>query len=216
MKQVDIKIKKTARYFLSSEPNERIKNVWFVCHGYGQLAKYFIRWFEPIADEETLIVAPEGLHRFYWNGFSGNVVASWMTKEDRLTDIEDYVSYLDQTSASVLSKLPEDVTINVLGFSQGTATVCRWIDSGEIKPDNLIIWAGSFPDDVNYFENKQRFNRLNIQLVVGDNDEFYINEKLDKEVKRLEESELRFKLINYNGGHKVLKEPLINLANSLK
>jgi hypothetical protein len=60
-----------------------------VTHGYGQLAKTFIRRFEPIMDAQTLVVAPEGLSRFYWGGFDGPVVASWMTREDRLDEIAD-------------------------------------------------------------------------------------------------------------------------------
>jgi hypothetical protein len=42
-----------------------------------------------------IIIAPEGLSRFYRKGFSGDVVASWMTKDDRLDDMEDYVRYLN-------------------------------------------------------------------------------------------------------------------------
>ena len=45
------------------------KRIWIVVHGYGQQAKYFIRKFKPLQDEETLVIAPEGLHHFYLKGF---------------------------------------------------------------------------------------------------------------------------------------------------
>lgn len=216
MKQVDIEITKTGRYFVSTEPSKKIKQLWIVCHGYGQLANYFLKWFEPIFNEETLVVAPEGLHRFYWNGFSGNVVASWMTKEERKTDINDYVRFLNQVADEILNQLPKNVQINILGFSQGTATVCRWINDGKIKPDNLIIWAGAFPDDIDYFENKELFNSINIKFAVGDKDEFYTEEVIEKEFNRLNNKELNFEIIRYQGGHKILPNPLEKIAQSLK
>ena len=36
-------------------------------------------------------MAPEGLSRFYLEGFSGKVGATWMTREDRLNDIDNYL-----------------------------------------------------------------------------------------------------------------------------
>ena len=65
MEKHHLKVSRTARYFTLGELNEQTKNVWFVCHGYGQLAEYFIRNFEAINDGENLIVAPEALSRFY-------------------------------------------------------------------------------------------------------------------------------------------------------
>ena len=71
------------------------KNVLYVLHGYGQLSRFFIRKFSALQERYT-IVAPEGMHRFYLEGSSGRVGASWMTKEDRLTDINDIMSFLNE------------------------------------------------------------------------------------------------------------------------
>src|SRR3989344_4462325 len=128
MQQKNIVIPKTARYFILNELSEKIEQVWFVCHGYAQLANYFINNFDELDKSKNLIIAPEGLHRFYWKGFSERVVASWMTKEDRESDIEDYVNYLNVVYDEVISSIKnKNVKINILGFSQGTATVCRWL-----------------------------------------------------------------------------------------
>ena len=40
------------------------------------------------------IIAPQGLHKFYLEGTSGRVGASWMTKENREDDIKNYLVYL--------------------------------------------------------------------------------------------------------------------------
>jgi hypothetical protein len=77
-----------ARYSRLGEINDDTEQVWFVIHGYGQLAHYFIRKFALLENKNTCIIAPEGLSRFYVNelkegGFrnSDRVGATWMTKE---------------------------------------------------------------------------------------------------------------------------------------
>ena len=214
MKKVDIKIEKTARYFVLGTPSDKITDVWFVCHGYGQLANYFIKWFEPIINETTLIVAPEGLSRFYWNGFSGNVVASWMTKEERNSDIDDYVQYLDKVANQVLQKRMK-VNINILGFSQGAATACRWAILGKIAPTNLILWAGSFPKDISYLENIEAFKKISLHFLIGDTDELLSEKIISQYMKEFKEKEISFQLFRYKGGHKILPQPLLKLQKHL-
>lgn len=214
MKQVDIKIEKTARYFILGTPSDKITDVWFVCHGYGQLAKYFIKWFEPILNENTLIIAPEGLSRFYWNGFSGNVVASWMTKEERNSDIDDYVQYLDKVANEVLQKVMK-VNIHILGFSQGASTASRWAALGKTATSNLILWAGSFPSDIDYLKNIETFNKFPLYFFIGDSDELFSEEIIAQYFAEIKEKEISFNLSRYNGGHKVLPQPLLKLQKHL-
>ena len=66
-----LKSVKTFRYETLNEEKSP-KKIIYALHGYGQLSKYFIRKFESISDD-YLIVAPEGMHRFYKNGNSGRV-----------------------------------------------------------------------------------------------------------------------------------------------
>jgi len=92
-------VSRTARYFTIGEPDASLTELWFVCHGYGQLAGRFVRHFESIDAPHRMIVAPEALSRFYVEvagktHADTHVGASWMTREDRLSDIEDYVEYL--------------------------------------------------------------------------------------------------------------------------
>jgi predicted esterase len=157
--------------------------VWFVCHGYGQLAAYFIRHFAVLtnADEATVVIAPEGLSRFYLQGNGGRVGASWMTKEDRLVEIDDYVTYLNQLAALTLEKCPPDVNITVLGFSQGAATVSRWLARARFRPSRLILWAGAFPDDMDFAVATHLLQELPVVLVCGDQDEFIKEADLEKQ-----------------------------------
>jgi len=55
---------RSARYFTLGAP-ANARAMWFVCHGYGQLASRFSSAFRPLDGEGRCIVAPEGLSRFY-------------------------------------------------------------------------------------------------------------------------------------------------------
>lgn len=212
-----IVIPKTARYFLSGEASETIEEVWFVCHGYGQLASYFIKNFDVLNTEKRLIVAPEGLHRFYWEKFSGRVVASWMTKEDREDDIHDYVRYLDAVYTEVISSLRnKNLKITVLGFSQGTATVCRWLAAKNSRADNLILWAGAFPSDMDLQLNKTTFDSIRTLMVIGDRDEFITEEDVGKYRKLLDQNNIRYELQRFSGSHEINREVLERIAKQLQ
>lgn len=216
MLQKNIIIPKTARYFILNEPTEQIEQVWFVCHGYAQLANYFINNFDELDKNKNLIIAPEGLHRFYWKGFSERVVASWMTKEDRENDILDYINYLNVVYSEVISSLKnKNIKINVLGFSQGTATVCRWLASNNVKADSLILWAGAFPPDMNFEKNKEVFKKLKTFVVVGDADEFITEEEVLKHADLLKKNEIAFELIRFQGKHEINKQTLTDLQKRL-
>src|SRR6266498_2722637 len=141
MQEHRLTVSRTARYFTLGRPD---REVWFVLHGYGQLAALFLRHFEPLDDGTRLIVAPEGLSRFYLteDPAERRVGASWMTREDRLTEIEDYVQYLDAVHADVVGSVDRSlVKVRVLGFSQGAATACRWASTGASRVDRLIVWG---------------------------------------------------------------------------
>ena len=70
-----------------------------------------------------------------------------MTREDRETDIRDYVAYLDRVVEHVTPSRAQ-VRIRALGFSQGCATAFRWAALGATRVHDLILWAGEVPPDV--------------------------------------------------------------------
>lgn len=202
-KEEKITIDKTARYFTFGNP-KNAKNIWFVFHGYGQLAKYFIRNFEHLNPDENYIVAPEGLYRFYLDGFSGRVGATWMTKESRLSDIEDYVRFIDATFETAISLyIKPDSKITALGFSQGVATVSRWVAYGNHKPDRLLLWAGSFPPDLEPAEAKKSFTDLPTLCCVGDSDPFVNEKHIEATRDQLAALDIEAEFLTYSGGHKI-------------
>src|ERR1051326_2074089 len=210
----NIRIEKTARYFVLG--NSSASSVWFVCHGYAQLASYFIKNFEPLNDGHNMIVAPEGLHRFYWQGYSGRVVASWMTREDRLGDIRDYVNYLDEVQREVMKEFAgRKVKVNVLGFSQGVATACRWLSSGKTKADNLIMWSGVFPEDLDPGNEKNILQSTKVHSLVGTRDEFIDEPQRMKMKIFLDRNAPGHTFTLFDGKHEIPAGVLEALASSL-
>ena len=209
----NIPVKKTARYFLLGKPGRHIRQVWFVCHGYGHLAGDFLKNFNALNDGYHLVVAPEGLHRFYLYGASGRVGASWMTKEDRLNDINDYIDYLDNLYAEILKQLDaQAVKINALGFSQGTATVCRWVLQGRSRVHRLILWGGEFPPDTDWNIHGQRLEQLDIRLVCGQADPIVKMGLLQQQMELLKKNRVDFQLQTFNGHHEIDEATLISVA----
>jgi predicted esterase len=205
----NISVSKTARYYLSGELTDKIISVWFVLHGYGQLAEEFILNFESISDDRTLVVAPEALNRFYWKGFHGKIGATWMTKEDRLNEIKDYVNFLDILYNEVMSNITGNtVKVTVLGFSQGTATACRWVVNSKIKVDKLILWGGTIPPDINTKASEKILEASNLAIVIGNKDEFIDENMIDREIKLLDKSKVIYKLIRFDGKHEIKPEIL--------
>ena len=217
MNEHHIETPKTARFFTLGELNSQTQHVWIVCHGYAQLANHFLNWFTALDSSERFIIAPEALHRFYWKGFDGKVVASWMTKEDRLNDIKDYTTFLDNVYRHFsFHSINPSVKVHVLGFSQGGATVCRWVTQTAYKIDTLSLWAGAFPEDIDYFQKRAIFNQLNLHIIIGDDDPFYAEERVEKQMSLLQEKAIQYTLIRFKGKHKVLPEPLLELARSIE
>ena len=213
----NITINKTARYFILGTPSEKIKTVWFVCHGYGQLAEYFIKKFEVLDNGENYVIAPEGLHRFYLKGFNGRIGASWMTKEARLDEINDYVNFLHQVYEKEIK--PFDTTkikVNLLGFSQGAPTVIRWFISKKIEIENMILWAHTLPKDKEIISANELLNSINLWLVVGNNDEFINDKRKSEEIGFLEKSNIRFNFLEFNGKHEIDTQTLLKLSSNLQ
>lgn len=211
-------VSRTARYFTIGEPHAAVRELWFVCHGYGQLAGRFIRHFESIGATERLIVAPEALSRFYVEvpgktHADTHVGASWMTREDRLSDIEDNVEYLDALHAHVMAQLQgASATFTVFGFSQGVATVARWLERTKVHVDRLLLWGGTIPADVDLAAS-HALRGAQIASIAGTADEHATPELLASQDARLTTNGIAYERVSFNGSHRIDREILQRLAS---
>ena len=202
MHEHHLPVRRSARYFTLGPTVSTARSVWFVCHGYGQLAESFLGEFGPVNDGTRLIVAPEALSRYYTRHARREVGASWMTREDRLAEIADYTGYLDTVYRHVLAPVERTaVRVLVLGFSQGAATAARWIALGHAVADRLVLWGDGIPPDMDLEIARPKLADTRLTLVFGSRDEGITPTAVQEWEDRLLEHDVPFETIEYAGGH---------------
>jgi predicted esterase len=215
-----LEVPRTARYWVAGAEVSGPDEVWYVLHGYRQLARRFLRRFEPLADGTRLVVAPEALSRFYTDpqrgrhGATSSVGATWMTREDREHEIADYVRYLDALADEVSADLRSEAQVTVLGFSQGVATACRWVTLGRIRPRRMILWGDFIPPDLDMERAKATLSETEWLTVRGVQDPALHDPGLEEaETHRLGSAGLSVRRVVYQGSHDIDQIVLQNLAN---
>lgn len=199
---------KTARYFQYGGTHE-LKRLFVCTHGYAMNAKFFIKKFETLADAHTAVITPEGLHRFYIQGSGGRVGASWMTKEDRLTDIADNINYIERCVERAGAK--SDTPIIALGFSQGFHTLVRWAVQSRFLIERITAWGSHFPEDVLTSENRLFFQNTATDVVWGNADEYITKEKMRVHLQDVKNYGFSPHFEEYQGTHKIYPEVLQKL-----
>ncbi|MBE0591895.1 MAG: phospholipase [Gemmatimonadales bacterium] len=203
----------TARYFTLGAPSPATRQVWFVCHGYGQLADRFLNDFVVLEDPQRYLVAPEGLSRYYVNHSKREVGASWMTCEDRLADIANHVRYLDVLYDQIFRTLRRtQVAVTVLGFSQGAATAARWISHGRAIADRLILWGELLPPDLDLDSAWGKLEDARLTFVAGRDDAYVDQSRLAEWEALLLDRDIPFETVRYDGGHWIDPVVLRSLA----
>ncbi len=216
-----IAVRRTARLALLGPEGPAVRELWYVMHGYGQLATPFIENFRAVDDGTRLIVAPEALSRFYEGDVQArlhkdaNVGASWMTRDERLSEIEDYLDYFDTVHRSILGRLGaagQNRPITVLGFSQGAAAAARWVASGRVNAARLVVWGSSLPPELDLADANAALRRAETIVVIGTTDVFATPKVAEKELARLRAANFPFRLVSFDGGHRMDDDTLRMLA----
>lgn len=212
-----IEVKRTARFYTHGNLTENTQHLIFAIHGYGELAGKYIRPFEQLDADRFFVVAPEGLNRFYWGSASRPPVATWMTSTDRENEIKDYVNYLNKLYHHIMADIPPNTNlkIHVLGFSQGVATVTRWVANGVVKADSLILWAGKMAHDLDWTTAQPIFAGLDLYLLYGQQDKYLAYLDLNNYLKELKDRELRPTVIAFEGKHEIHLPTLKELTSKL-
>jgi predicted esterase len=150
-------------------------------HGYGENAERHLAELEKLDGDWTL-VAIQALNRFYTR--SEEVVASWMTREDRELAIDDNIHYVRR----VIEELGPHEKLVFAGFSQGAAMAYR--AAASIRCDGVFVLAGDLPPDV---------ASLSVPVLIGrgERDDWYTGEKLKKDLSFLPQAETCV----FDGGH---------------
>jgi predicted esterase len=139
-----------------------------------------------------------------------------MTKEDRLTEIDDQLQYLDSLLAYLQKQLSDtSYKIHVLGFSQGVATAWRWLMLGKSQVDSLTLWAGQSPREYPD-QGMERLNKMKLFAVVGKNDPFVTKEKAEQEHALLMSKFTDIQAFTFEGKHEMNPAKLLEIAAMLR
>lgn len=205
-KRIDLTL--TAPYHTYGNLTKSTATIIVAFHGYGQLAKYFIRKFDFLDESKYYVIAPQGLSKFYLKNHT-RVGASWMTKENRLLDLKNQLHYVQtvfeaETQAVDWTK----VRLIVLGFSQGVATTSRWITTHQIPFDKFIAYAGQIAYELT--EKDFDFMKSEAEAIcfLGDNDQFYNGENVPKFEAAFKTVFPKGQFEIFEGKHEMLREVL--------
>lgn len=202
---------KTARYSTYGELTAATKYFWFALHGSKMLCEQMIYKFSDFDPTEHFVVAPEAMHRFYEKDFGGPVVASWMTKRDRLTEIEDNGNYLSSLYEHFTHQLPKSCVRSILAFSQGGTIAFRWLDKKKVDFDYFIPYACWVPEDIDLTQSKTDLSQSKILFTYGQQDQFLNDKRMAMIQSILEKNNLAATLLPYAGDHRISKQQLKSL-----
>jgi predicted esterase len=182
------------RYLVEVPHDSRATLVGF--HGYQENAAINFEVLKQIAAHRPIgIVSIQGLHRFYTR--ANDVVASWMTKEDREHAIADNVAY----AAKVLSAVADEYGITrpliYAGFSQGVAMAYRAAVFAQRPCDGVIALAADVPPDVAPLAS----SLPRVLLGRGSKDQWYTDEKAAADRRVLEQAGVTVTEHVFDSGH---------------
>jgi predicted esterase len=180
---------------------ETATEAWLVLHGYGMLAQGILHMFRKAERPNRVLIAPEGLSRFYAEEKGiRRVGASWMTREDRDHEIEDLLGYIDRVTVGLIDPA---TPLQLHGFSQGVAVAARWLVRRSRPVSRLVCWAGGFPEDVTPERLLPGLAGQPVHLVVGDRDVWVKPEQVEADALRLEAGGVPVVRHRFAGGHRV-------------
>ena len=212
MQEKSLVVQKTARYYTLGQLIKSVDEVWYIFHGYGQLATEILEQFKYFDKGNRYFIAPEGLSRFYTSGRSGKVGASWMTSEKRESEIRDYINYLNKLHHEIREQSDHRLYKTVLfGFSQGVATACRWLAGVSIPADCLILWAGTIPREIDLWRIKAHYPSLIVYMIYGTQDRFAQPDVIKEQEERLQKAEMNYRKIRFDGKHELHPPTMVKL-----
>lgn len=190
---------------------DKTKNVWIVFHGMGYLSKYFVKHFEKLNAEENFIIAPQAPSKYYQDKKFKHVGASWLTRENTLSETENVLNYIDAVFEKELSgKLPK---LFVMGYSQGVSIALRWVASRKINCNKLILHSGGIPKELKASDFEFLQSSCSVISIYGNKDPFINEERLKQEsIKGVELFQDRIKVEVFNGVHEVNEDFLLSIS----
>ena len=167
-------------------------------HGYAEDAALHLGRLRSIPGvEQWLVVSVQGLHRFY-RSRSSDVVASWMTRQDRELMIADNVEYIAAVIDAVSRQWQMDRPVVYAGFSQGVAMAFRMAGRGRHRTAGVVALGGDVPPEL---ERTAVARAPLVLLGRGTHDAIYTSDKFTSDQTRLREAGVDLTVHEFDAAH---------------
>jgi predicted esterase len=186
------------RYLIESPTHGLPAGVIVGCHGYAESAEIQMERLRGIPGAERwALVSIQGLHRFY-RGRPAEVVASWMTRQDRDLAIGDNVGYVAAVIDEIARSWKVDLPVLYAGFSQGVAMAFRAACASSRRVLGVVAVGGDVPPEL----SAGALGRLGSVLVArGTRDLLYTSEQCEADQARLRAAGVAVRTVSFDGGH---------------
>lgn len=172
-------------------------------HGYGESADRHLEELRKIPGAaQWVLCAVQALHPFY--NRAGEVIASWMTRQDRELAIDDNVRYVAAVVAELRRTLPAAADRLVyLGFSQGAAMAYRAAAGSGHPCQGVVVLGGDVPPEL---EERDLSAFPPVLLGRGGSEEWYDGAKMEHDVELLRSKGVDIRPVVFTGGHEWTNE----------
>ena len=196
MMERTIRVATHGRYLIDGPDSPSLLVIGF--HGYAESAAVELERLKSIpGSDRWLIVAVQGLHLFYRRR-TNEVVASWMTSQDRDLAIADNIAYTAAVLDAVVREVQAPLGIVLSGFSQGVAMAYRCAAHTNHSIRGLISLGGDVPPEL----DATALGKIPAALLGrGDSDDWYTAAKFEADEKRMREAKVEVRTVQFQGGH---------------
>jgi predicted esterase len=173
-------------------------------HGYAESAEAQLARLRSAAGADLwLLAAVQGLHRFY-RGRTGEVVAGWMTRQDRELALADNLVYVAAVVDAIARDGTADGRVVFAGFSQGVAMAFRAAAAAPARGRVAVISLGG---DVPPELGPGDLAGISAALVArGARDEWYGRETHEADVGKLRAAGTNVEAFTFDAGHEWTNE----------
>jgi len=180
-----IAVRTHGRYLVVAPEKTAPRGIVIGCHGYAEQANIQMDRLQAIAGvSDWLLVSVQGLHRFY-RPRSQEVIASWMTREDRELAVADNSAFVAAVVDAVAREWQVTGPLVFTGFSQGVAMAFRAACVSPLPVAAVVALGGDLPPEL----NRDALAKIPAVLLGrGDHDQWYSPEQFAADAVRLRDA----------------------------
>jgi predicted esterase len=167
-------------------------------HGYAEPAESQMERLMAIPGVDAwTVIAIQGLNRFYQRR-SEQVVAGWMTRQNREAAIADNITYVGKVLDAEWTSRLGSRRVVFAGFSQGVAMAFRAAAASSYPVGGVVAVGGDIPPEL----GRDALSCLGrVLLCRGIRDEWYTTQKFELDQSRLRDAVLDLTALEFDGGH---------------